>query len=158
MRADLRDQMKRLLLAGVFALSVTLVGGLKSTSAQYPPVVGSIGCNGTATVSQQAATLLVTAVVVDPAGQPVPGVTVNFQILSQPGNTASVSATSGLTGADGKATITLFTGSESGSVTVGCEAVLSDVSGVDDPQSQFIAEVEGSFFIPPKTGDAGLKR
>jgi hypothetical protein len=101
-------------------------------------------------LAQPSSNIVVTATVLDPAGDPVEDATVNFGIASQPaGNAATITPSSAQTNSLGIATATLFTGNQRGLVTVSC--------GVSEIEGEFIAEVAGSVFVPPPTGDAGLK-
>lgn len=110
-----------------------------SVSAQYPTPQGNLICD---TAPGTGGTVTISGRLTDTAGQPISGQTVTFQITE---GTGTLSASTATTNAQGVASVTV-TGAENTTVnastgTVGCDA---------------IAEVLGSVFQPPATGDAGL--
>jgi hypothetical protein len=100
--------------------ALTIAGG--TASAQYPPPVGSVTTSLSDTTPATGASVTCTCAVLDTVGNPVAGEVCEFTIVSQPGTDASLSSTTAVTNAQGIATVTLFTGSTSGTIVVEAEA------------------------------------
>jgi ABC-type Na+ efflux pump permease subunit len=100
--------------------ALTIAGG--TASAQYPPPVGSVTTSLSDTTPATGASVTCTCTVLDTVGNPVAGETCVFAIVSQPGTDASLSSTTAITNAQGIATVTLYTGTTAGSISVNAEA------------------------------------
>lgn len=122
--------------AAIFTAAV-LVG---TASAQYPTPQGSLVC--TTTVNVDINTSTVSATLRDSTGNTVSGQTVTFRVTSGTGTLSSSTAT---TNASGVASVILTNGSNT--------AVSATYSGIE---CSAVAQVLGSTFRPPATGDAGL--
>ena len=134
---------KGLALAAVAATFAALF--LASTaSAQYPPPKGSLVCTTTAAIevkSVEVPEAVVLATLRDAAGKPVAGETVYFQIVGGSGNLNSSSAQT----------------NSSGVASVGMHGSNTTVAATNDGlECRTVAQVLGSRFQPPSTGDAGL--
>jgi hypothetical protein len=101
-------------------VALTIAGG--TASAQYPPPVGSVTASLSDPTPATGASVTCTCEVLDTVGNPVAGETCVFTIVSQPGTDASLSSTTAITNAQGIATVTLFTGSTPGTISVSAEA------------------------------------
>jgi len=114
--------MRKKLLAGTI-LTLVAVGLLTiqatSVGAQYPPPAGSatalVVSDLEPTVGEDVS---IAITVMDAAGAPVPDAECTFEIVSQPGNDASLDAESVTTNAEGVASTTLHVGAASGSIIV----------------------------------------
>lgn len=101
-------------------VALAIAGG--TASAQYPPPVGSVTTSVSETAPAAGASVTCTCKVLDTVGEPVAGETCTFTIVSQPGTDARLSSTTAITNALGIATVTLFTGSDPGSIVVSSTA------------------------------------
>jgi hypothetical protein len=101
-------------------VALAIAGG--TASAQYPPPVGSVTTSVSETAPATEASVTCTCKVLDTVGEPVAGETCTFTIVSQPGTDARLSSTTAVTNALGIATVTLFTGSDPGSIVVSSTA------------------------------------
>lgn len=128
------------LFAAVAAAVFTTLALAGTVSAQYPTPKGSLVCTTTVDVSIGKST--VTATLRDSAGNPVSGQTVTFTITSGKGTLSSNTAT---TNGSGAASVELH-GAENTSVS----------AVYDGLECRAVAQVLGSTFRPPATGDAGL--
>ena len=104
----------------VALMVLTIVGG--TASAQYPPPAGSVTVSLSDTTPATGSSVTCTCAVLDTVGNPVAGEVCAFTIVSQPGTDASLSSATAVTNAQGIATVTLFTGSTSGTIVVEAEA------------------------------------
>jgi ABC-type Na+ efflux pump permease subunit len=104
----------------VALMALTIAGG--TASAQYPPPAGSVTVSLSDTTPATGSSVTCTCAVLDTVGNPVAGEVCVFTIVSQPGTDASLSSTTAITNAQGIATVTLFTGSTSGAISVSAEA------------------------------------
>jgi hypothetical protein len=125
-------------------VALTIAGG--TASAQYPPPVGSVTTSLSDTTPATGASVTCTCAVLDTVGNPVAGEVCEFTIVSQPGTDASLSSTTAVTNAQGIATVTLFTGSTSGTIVVGAEA--------RSIESQASATAGAATPVPPATPGA----
>jgi len=104
----------------VALMALTLAGG--TASAQYPPPAGSVTASLSDPTPATGTSVTCTCTVLDTVGNPVAGETCVFTIVSQPGTDAYLSSATAITNAQGIATVTLFTGSTAGSISVSAEA------------------------------------
>jgi hypothetical protein len=108
----------RLFLAALVPAAIA-VAGFGVASAQYPPPVGNCVVTASATAVQAGGgNVDIQVTVRDLNGAPVPGETVTFSIVSQPGSSGSVAPSSATTDSSGVASTTLNTGSPAGTVEV----------------------------------------
>lgn len=104
----------------VALMVLTIAGG--TASAQYPPPAGSVTTSLSDTTPATGSSVTVTCTVLDTVGNPVAGEVCVFTIVSQPGTDVSLSSTTAVTNAQGIATVTLYTGSTVGAISVSAEA------------------------------------
>ncbi len=104
----------------VALMALTIAGG--TASAQYPPPAGSVTVSLSDTTPATGSSVTCTCAVLDTEGNPVAGELCVFTIVSQPGTDASLSSTTAVTNAQGIATVTLYTGSIAGAISVAAEA------------------------------------
>ena len=144
--------MKRILaIATLFVLAVApFAVSPQTSSAQYPPPVGSITLLTSTTMADAGEDVTLTGLVRNEQGHPVANTACAFSIVSQPGDDASLGSTSGTTNAQGMATTNLNAGSTAGTivVSIGCGELASTVL------VNVVAGVQS--ITPPSTGDGGL--
>jgi ABC-type Na+ efflux pump permease subunit len=104
----------------VALMALTIAGG--TASAQYPPPAGSVTVSLSDPTPPTESSVTCTCAVLDSAGNPVAGELCVFTIVSQPGTDAYLSSTSAVTNAQGIATVSLYTGSTAGAISVSAEA------------------------------------
>lgn len=145
--------MKRLQigLTAILALAMLLtlwVVGEGVRAQTYPPPVGSLSVQASATTPAVGSSTTLTATVLDPAGQPVAGAEVTFKIVSQPGADAQfangATEITATTDANGTATAVLSVGSSTGNI------IIEIVSG--EKTSQLTLQVQPSGEAFPPTG------
>ena len=108
----------RLIIAALVPAALA-VAGFSVTSAQYPPPVGNCVITASATTVQAGGgNVEIKVTVRDLDGAPVPGETVTFSIVGQPGSGAGLAPPSATTDASGVAATTLSTASSAGVVEV----------------------------------------
>jgi hypothetical protein len=125
---------------------------LGTASAQYPPPKGGMVCIVNQINVKSESAVEITVVVRDSAGNAISNVAVFFNIISQPGDSASLETGAETTDRDGMASTKLFTGHDQGQIVV-------SASTEDDLECRVLTEVLGEvrFVIqPPSTGDGGL--
>lgn len=130
---------KGLMLAAAGAATVAALFVAGTASAQYPEPKGSLVC--TTRVNTQINGTEIYATLHDSNGNPVPNQTVTFQVTS---GTGSLDTSTDDTDANGVAWV------KANSTNIGVAAIY------DGLQCSAVAEVLGSTFSPPSTGDAGL--
>ena len=101
-----------LLAATVLALPVS------AALAQYPPAGGNVTVTTSDPNPDTGATVNIPVAVLDATSGPVADAACTATVSSQPGSDASVSPPSFTTDSEGKATLSLSTGSSNGAVTV----------------------------------------
>jgi hypothetical protein len=136
------------------ALLVALVIAGGTASAQYPPPVGSVTASLSDTTPATGTSVACTCTVLDTVGNPVAGEVCDFTIVSQPGADASLSSTTAVTNAQGIATVTLFTGSTPGTISVSAEArsVASQATAVAEAATPVAPTVPATPGAAPPTG------
>lgn len=132
----------RILIVALFALAALPLGAV---SAQYPQPLGACTITGPATLAPNT-TAVYTVTALTTTGAPFPGQA--FAVTISPAGAATATPAAGVTGADGKATITVVTGPGAANVTV--SVTCGPLSG-----STTISIVPGVVPKPPDTG-AGL--
>ncbi len=133
------------LAAALVALSTLL---LEVAQAQYPPPTGSLTLRASTATPAVGSVLGVSATALDQTGAPVAGVACSFEIISQPGNDATVDRGPIATDANGVANTTLNVGSTPGNIVVGarCGELSSQVlvsAGAAAPAVQLPATGQG---------------
>lgn len=133
-------------------VALAIAGG--TASAQYPPPVGSVTTSVSETAPATGASVPCTCKVLDTVGKPVAGEVCTFTIVSQPGTYASLSSTTAVTNAQGIATVTLFTGSDPGSIVVSSTArgVQSQATVTAKAATPVATTVPGTPGAAPPTG------
>jgi hypothetical protein len=110
----------------------SLAGPAPSTSADYPPPVGSLSGAASDTTPALGDTVQVTCTALDSSGQPMVDVPCTFTLTSNPGDASfgGELSTTVETDENGVATAFLNTGSQSGVIVVSVEAtgILSQVT------------------------------
>jgi hypothetical protein len=142
------------ILLAIPALLVALVIAGGTASAQYPPPVGSVTASLSDTTPATGTSVACTCTVLDTVGNPVAGEVCDFTIVSQPGADASLSSTTAVTNAQGIATVTLFTGSTPGTISVSAEArsVASQATAVAEAATPVAPTVPATPGAAPPTG------
>ena len=141
----------RVVLAAVVATLAAFLM-IQTASAQYPPPRGGIVCIVNQISVKSESAVEISAVVRDSGGNAVSGVSVFFNIVSQPGDSASLETAVETTDGSGTASTKLFAGLDQGQLVV-------SATTEDDLECRVITEVLGEvrFVIqPPSTGDGGL--
>ena len=133
----------------VALMVLTIAGG--TASAQYPPPVGSVTTSLSDPTPATGSSVTVTCTVLDTVGNPVAGEVCVFTIVSQPGTDASLSSATAVTNAQGIATVTLFTGSTSGTIVVEAEArsIESQATAITEAATPTVPATPGA---APPTG------
>jgi len=136
----------------VALMVLTIAGG--TASAQYPPPVGSVTTSLSDPTPATGSSVTVTCTVLDTVGNPVAGEVCVFTIVSQPGTDASLSSTTAVTNAQGIATVTLFTGSTSGTIVVEAEArsIESQATAITEAATPVAPTVPATPGAAPPTG------
>lgn len=136
----------------VALMVLTIAGG--TASAQYPPPAGSVTVSLSDTTPATGSSVTVTCTVLDTVGNPVAGEVCVFTIVSQPGTDASLSSTTAVTNAQGIATVTLFTGSTSGTIVVEAEArsIESQATAITEAATPVAPTVPATPGAAPPTG------
>jgi hypothetical protein len=136
------------------ALLVALVIAGGTASAQYPPPVGSVTASLSDTTPATGTSVACTCTVLDTVGSPVADEVCEFTIVSQPGADASLSSTTAVTNAQGIATVTLFTGSTPGTISVSAEArsVASQATAIAEAATPVAPTVPATPGAAPPTG------
>lgn len=131
---------------GLVALLATSALGAGEASAQiYPQPDGYCVLSLSDPLPGLSEDVTITVIAADRAGNPLEGLTGELLVTRQPGDSASVTPASFVTGPDGKDTVTLFTGDTPGIIEVSgpCDQVQVNATvSVGDPPG------------PPSTGDA----
>ncbi len=133
----------------VALMVLTIAGG--TASAQYPAPVGSVTTSLSDTTPATGTSVTCTCKVLDTVGNPVAGEVCVFTIVSQPGTDASLSSATAVTNAQGIATVTLFTGSTSGTIVVEAEArsIESQATAITEAATPTVPATPGA---APPTG------
>ncbi len=152
------------------ALALTLFGVINATtSAQYPPVQGSVSLAVSNPVVPVGGNTTLSTQIVNEAGQPIANAPVTFSIVSEPGTDAAVGSkvVTRTPAANGVATTNLYVGTTPGvivvSATSGSFSSTSIVqvtgpgaAGAPAPGPAVAPLSPASPILPPNTGDAGL--
>ena len=112
-------------------------------SAQYPPPKTTMVCAVNQINVKVDSSTVVAATLHDTSGQPLPGYVVNFKVVS---GDASLSTASATTDSSGTAVVTVYIGSNSGTVVISASS--------ESSECQASTQVKG--IVPPNTGSAGL--
>lgn len=112
---------------GAAALFLALASATRA-EAQYPPPVGSLQVASSVTTAPPGGEAEISATVLDNEGDPAAGVEVLFEIVSQPGNDASLVDPTAVSDAQGVARTRLRVGSTPGEVVV--QATAGELIGV----------------------------
>ncbi len=145
--SDLSRKVLPAIALATIGLLVTLAIAGGTASAQYPPPVGSVTASLSDPTPATGASVTCTCEVLDTVGNPVAGEVCTFTIVSQPGTDASLSSATAVTNAQGVATVTLFTGSTPGPISVSAEA--------RSIESQATATTEAATPVAPITATPG---
>src|SRR5690606_27244059 len=139
--------MKRAKLAGAIAMGALLFGAFLAPSAQaqiYPTPGGYCVLSLSEPLPDTETTMILTVTAADRAGNPIEGIEGTLLITTQPGDSAVITPASFVTGADGTAEVTLFTGNEPGIIHI--------EGPCDETQVKATVQVGGPPG-PPSTGD-----